>query len=82
MVALLDKFQQLGGDKLQAVRVAQGLGVGAHLGQLAGLDQQLLHGFDQPLAGQVLFLDDDGVSAPERAMTKSAAANSWGILLM
>ena len=41
------------------MRVAEGLGVGAHLGQLAGCDQQGLDSFDKTVTGQVLFLDDD-----------------------
>ena len=36
----VDQLQQLFGNQIKAVRVAEGLGVGAHLGQLAGGGQQ------------------------------------------
>ena len=55
----VDQLQQLFGNQIKAVRVAEGLGIGAHLGQLAGGGQQGLDSFDKTVTGQVLFLDDD-----------------------
>ena len=51
----VDQLQQLFGNQIKAVRVAEGLGVGAHLGQLAGGGQQGLDSFDKTVTGQVLY---------------------------